>query len=230
MHGLRFDALARSFSTGFSRREIALLLSGLTGGALLGFRPEFRETSAHDKRAKCKQLNDKDKRKRCLKQAKQHQQQHEPQMTVPPPPVTVPPPPGTTCPASAPIVCGVNCCRSVSPLCCGDQNAPGGTRCFQSSYQCCPAEIGGGACPNTEACCPPRKGDTMILCANTTLGEHCCPPGSGGFCTQSRACCAAEKTNGLNRGCCSVSSACCNVDEDCPEVQKCGTTGCCRQE
>jgi hypothetical protein len=129
----------------------------------------------------------------------------------------------------SPIECGDACCSKGAPLCCADQSRPVGTSCWLPSNQCCPGEFGGGACPDTKACCPPRKGDTARLCANVVLGEHCCSPESGGFCTQSRACCPAEKTNGLNRGCCGVNSACCNVNEDCDlAANETCVTGCCR--
>ncbi len=131
---------------------------------------------------------------------------------------------------TSPIECGdVACCREAAPLCCFDQNAPGGTRCFQSSLQCCPVETGGGACPSVEACCPPIKGGTAPRCANLALGQHCCPPGSGGLCGQSRDCCPAEKTTGLNIGCCSVGHACCNDDDDCDlAADETCVSGCCR--
>ena len=127
---------------------------------------------------------------------------------------------------TSPIECGENCCRKDAPLCCAVPDAVGGTRCFQSSLQCCPVETGGGACPSVEACCPPAKGGTGFRCANLVLGQHCCPPGSGGLCGQSRDCCPPEKTNGLNSGCCSVDHACCNVNEDCNN-ETC-VLGCCR--
>ena len=121
MDGSRFDALARSLS----RRGIVV---GLAAGTLLGSLPDFRETAAHDKRKKCQKLTDKDKRKKCLKQAKTHERQHAPPAAPPAAPPVVPPPPATTCPASSPLSCGANCCRTVTPLCCGDLNAPNGTR------------------------------------------------------------------------------------------------------
>jgi hypothetical protein len=135
-----------------------------------------------------------------------------------------------TCSETAPIECGkVNCCRKITPLCCFDQNAPGETRCFQSSFKCCPAEIGGGGCPDTEECCPPIKGRTGFRCANLVLGEHCCPPGSGGLCGPSRDCCPTETTNGDNHGCCSAGHACCNGNADCNvAANETCVQGCCR--
>lgn len=74
MDGSRFDALTKSLTATGSRRGTlgALLVTSL---GLLGWNGAAR-VQAHDLIGKCKKIEDKDKRKKCLKRARKHKAQH----------------------------------------------------------------------------------------------------------------------------------------------------------
>ena len=70
----RFDSLLRSFSGSPSRRSALRLLASLLIASPLAL--DIQRLDAHNKLKKCKKLDDKDKRKRCLKKAKKHNATH----------------------------------------------------------------------------------------------------------------------------------------------------------
>jgi hypothetical protein len=118
MDNHRFDTLTRSLTTTGSRRGV---LGGmLTGvGALLGvLGPE--ETAAHDYASKCKTLEDKKKRKKCLKKNQQHQEEHR-----------------TGCNPGGifPIPCGSRCCTA-DKVCCLTPSLPVDSQCLSPGEPC----------------------------------------------------------------------------------------------
>lgn len=78
-----FQTLFRSLASAPSRRSALRFLAGLVLGSplLLG----RLGATAHDKTAKCKKLDDKAKRKKCLKKAKKHRAHHRKQSAQPTP-------------------------------------------------------------------------------------------------------------------------------------------------
>lgn len=128
-----------------------------------------------------------------------------------------------------PTVCGPYCCDNYEP-CCDYALDTTGKRCYGTTFQCCPAELGGGACALNETCCPALKGGLVATCANTALGDHCCATDSGGSCPATEDCCPSSTTNSVNQGCCRSGRGCCNVDTDCNTAagEVCGQyDGCC---
>lgn len=77
-----FDTLARAAAAPSRRTALRLL-----AGALLGGLGPLAEAGAHDARKKCKRIEDKAKRKKCLKKAKKHAAAHKTDGAPPPPPV-----------------------------------------------------------------------------------------------------------------------------------------------
>lgn len=82
----RFESFLRSLSASPSRRGALGLLTGILLGGSFTLRAD--DVEAHNKLKKCKKIDDRDKRKQCLKKAKKHQAQHR-QTSAPPPPVPV---------------------------------------------------------------------------------------------------------------------------------------------
>jgi hypothetical protein len=86
MDRTRFDALTWVLTAPGSRRHA---VAGLLAGALsLLHIHDAQEAIAHDKTAKCKKLDDRDKKKKCLKQAKRHRAQHRRRSASPVPVLT----------------------------------------------------------------------------------------------------------------------------------------------
>lgn len=195
----RFDALVRGLGSG-SRRRVLGMLSAAGLGALaplIGY--------VDGEAGKNKKKNKKKRKKRNKKKDE------------------------NICAKNYPHFCPVDrwCCSRDYPVCCMAPFEPDGIDCFESYYQCCPVEYGGGACTFNEACCPPRKGELEKNCINPALGEHCCPLDSGGYCYPNETCCPPALTNANNYGCCD-SAACCNSGSDCNlEAGERCSGGCC---
>src|SRR5688572_13324270 len=80
MDGDRFDQLLRSLAERPSRRAtLRLLVSSILGNLVL---LTVTATEAHDKLKKCKKIDDKDKRKKCVKKARKHNATHTTQPTT----------------------------------------------------------------------------------------------------------------------------------------------------
>jgi hypothetical protein len=196
----RFDALSRALSAVGSRR--GALASVLAGALAL---VDGQEAAASKSLKQCKKIDDKKRRKRCIKKAKKQ-----------------------SCPSSSPIECGSGCCSRDFPICCAAAD-PANSVCASQHFQCCPVETtGGGTCPIGTTCCPPRKGTIDPACIQPTLGGQCCPFNSGGRCFPRQHCCPPEKTNDANFGCCDDPEPCCNADADCNVAagERC-SFGCC---
>jgi hypothetical protein len=75
MDALRIESMLRSLAAAPSRRHTLRLLAGFLLGSPLAFgRPDV---AAHDKLKKCKKIDDKDKRQRCVKKGKKHRARHQ---------------------------------------------------------------------------------------------------------------------------------------------------------
>jgi hypothetical protein len=83
MEAGRFAALLRSLSASPSRRSAVRLLAGLVLGSPLALDDN---AAAHNALKKCKKIDDKAKRKKCVKKAKAHNATHLIQPPPPPPP------------------------------------------------------------------------------------------------------------------------------------------------
>jgi hypothetical protein len=124
MDGSRFDALTRSFTAAGSRRGTlsALLVTSL---GLLGWNGPT-PVQAHDLFKKCKKIQDKNKRKKCVKKAKKHKAQHTTQVTA--------------CSTGLPR-CAGNCCPAAlvnASAECGEGFDENGNPGFGCTYTCDP--------------------------------------------------------------------------------------------
>jgi hypothetical protein len=81
MDGTRFDDLTRSLASTPSRRTVARLLVGSALG-LLGS-VGGAETEAHNALTKCKKIDNKRKRKHCLRRARAHNAEHNAELEFP---------------------------------------------------------------------------------------------------------------------------------------------------
>jgi len=165
MDDSRFDNLVRTLSAASSPRRstFGFLAAGL---ALLG-RHDAEDAAAKD----CKKIKDKQKRKKCLKKARDQ----APTASPSPTPVICG---GVTCPAGQLCCpdqrCGPRCCangRACNVTCCGPN---GNDFCCDASRPIC---ICGGCwaagsvqCPDPGHCCGPLS---PKCCGN----DHCCADG-----------------------------------------------------
>jgi hypothetical protein len=137
------------------------------------------------------------------------------------------PPPNPWCPGDG-RYCGMLsiCCPGDNVCCFPDFSLPDGAQCYPPGYHCC---LNGPACASGQECCPSKLGYAYpATCATPALGEHCCEPGSGGFCAADEACCPPASSNLENEGCCLSGVTCCNDTSDCNEAagEAC-LSGCC---
>lgn len=151
--------------------------------------------------------------------------------------------PVAICPADLPLVCGDGCCPNAYPKCCLANfgfsggglvmvaaDAPGESTCNPTSFNCCPADQGGGSC-----------GGFHSVCCNATLqqpfgdcvqagGSCCTTEQGGGHCdAEAPVCCPEDPTDPFRGGyCCLSGETCCQQDADCPGggVGSCDN-GCC---
>ena len=223
----RFDDLARSLTTATPRRSAVRGLAGALLAGLFGWHGD-QDAEAHNEREKCKKINDKDKRQRCVEQAEEHKKKHKKKSERCGPATCSS---GTFCCDDARGVCcasGSECCNlgpgtgscCASPNRCGrpygndaapNECCPPERQWFTATglVRCCPAgtrSLGTGITADDGPCCPEEKfcGDTC--CPN--LAPICIDPAT-------RRCCTAEGRCGSN--CCSTQSG-----ETC-----CGGTTCC---
>jgi hypothetical protein len=200
----RFDTLLRLLSETPTRRGALGLLTGsaLGGGlgALLGLSsPE--NAAAHNPLKKCKKINDKGKRKACVKKAKEHNAAHNASNTTLPP---------VGCPAGT-SPCGAGGACILTDLCCKeDADCPEATfgpmECLDGVCDCprggrpCPLGGGGWYCcdaSNGETCC---NDDSCCTATCTVQDRECACPGGSGPCSDEFSgitywsCCAAGDT------------------------------------
>jgi hypothetical protein len=200
-----FDTFARALTAPGTRRRV---LGGLLAGALglLGT-PEAELAQAHDSRKKCKKIEDRGKRKKCVKKAKQHNAQHANETS----------PPLGTCPAGT-TSCGGTC---VGSTCTGGQHfEPSQCRC------CIAVSRDTTNCTGADDCCSRMclPHETELLrnycgcnlfqmpcevnencCSGTCeLGSGVCPDGNccacgpqGTRCTSSSNCCGTMTCQGF---------------------------------
>jgi hypothetical protein len=162
----RLDSLARSLARSGRRRTLLCLL---TGGALgLAGWPHADDAAAHNTLKKCKKIEDKKKRKACIKKAKKHNATHT---------IT----PITTCtPTCGGRTCGDNGCGGSCGACGGSSS------CIEGICTCpSPQEFCGGTCvPPCEAtqarnpiscgCCT-RFGNSSVNCDTAAeVSADCC--------------------------------------------------------
>ena len=202
----RFETLLRSLAGSPSRRGAVRLLAGLILGSPLALASSGAD--AHNKLKKCKKLEDKGKRKKCVKKAKAHNASH----TTPASPPCV-----SNC---AGKVCGDDGCGgSCGVACAGGKSCQGGTcACLSGQTDC------GGVCVTTStdprncgACgkrCQLNATCNAGVCACVQSGcpvsvASCCPLGAGMPCQ-----CADQLGSDtfINGGTCAVISPACPAD------------------
>lgn len=147
----RFDAMARSFAQGGSRRSAVKLLLGLSGAAA---------TSAV--------LRDTDAARRGTSDPAVPTAVPTALSTIPSAPTQPPPPPTSTtvpsCPGSQ-IPCGTECCCPAGTTKCGPACCP------DSQAECCDNACCHGTCYGEELCCP--TGQLVCNGACLPLGGCC---------------------------------------------------------
>jgi hypothetical protein len=199
----RFDALARSLTTGWHRRRLLAALGAALAPLVGGTGAE-----AHDPLQKCKKKSGKQK-KTCVKKAKAHNAQHA--STLSPPPTGCPA--GTRTCADGRCVQAGGCCTDpeCGPGTCGsDGTCDCGLPSATNPYRVCPATPG-----RCSICCDDTECATGTTCRN---GACRCP--SGG-CD-----CAAAVSLPDNAGeliACGSNTGCfCFMDKDTVSTAQCG--------
>lgn len=131
----RFDALLRALSQTPSRRGIGRALAGFALGGALGPVLGLEKTEAHNRLKKCRKIEDKSKRKRCVKKARKHNREHERNVCIA---SACPMGPASCGPAGSDCLCasaspeagaeGV-CVRDLMGPPCPPEGCPAGQRC-----------------------------------------------------------------------------------------------------
>jgi hypothetical protein len=177
MDGDRFDQLLRSLAERPSRRAALRLLVGSILGNLVLL--TVTETEAHDKLKKCKKIDDKDKRKKCVKKAKKHNATHTTQPSA--------------CATGLPR-CGGDCCPTAlanASVECGEGFDGNGNAGFGCTYTCHPGweDCDGNyqnGCETQVATDPNNCGLCGRTCNGHPDGPVCCQclcgPGGGTDC------------------------------------------------
>jgi hypothetical protein len=157
----RFESLLRLLSVSPSRRSAVRLL----GAVVLGspFALGGAGTDAHDAVKKCKKLEDKDKKKKCLKKAKKHNAAHC----------------GPNCAGKS---CGDDGCGGACGICTGGQTCQGGACACPSGQELCGSNCAplcplgfvrkpdcgccnpGGNCATTADCCSGVCHPSLFIC------------------------------------------------------------------
>ena len=158
MESNRFDDVARQLVAGLPRRRLLQGLAGAALGGSVGLLGQ-EDVGSHNLLARCRKIKDGQRRRRCIKHAKQHNRQHS----------VTPPPPGPTCSAvRQPCTPPGTCCSGIcfdpghGQHLCGCLGS--GQGCL-ADQQCC-----SGTCnPGTQACTCHQAG---TLC---TASSQCCP-------------------------------------------------------
>jgi hypothetical protein len=171
MDNSRFDALTRVLSTVGSRRgTIGGLLAGVLG-LLHGAEPDA--AIAHNTLKKCKKIEDKDKKRQCVKKAKKHRAQHAA-------PACTPTCGGTVC--GGDNGCGGSCGTcSAGAVCQGGQCVNGTLAVGASCTKALPRECVSGVCGCVGASCTCRNANCVPddVCFSDA---ECC----SGFCNSPR--------------------------------------------
>ena len=199
----RFDTLTRSLTAARSRRAAVGVAIG-SALALLGVHPE--QAQAHNPLNKCKKINDKQKRRACIKRAKKHNATH----------VIAAPAPSGTSGGCTPTTCAAQgtTCGSISDGCGGTLN-------------CGPCTCASGCHPVCQTCNPATG-----QCDPVANGTAC---DDGDACTQADTCQEGVCTAGTAKVCpeqeCQVGT--CNTTGQCaytnlPYGTACGTGGGCQ--
>jgi hypothetical protein len=206
----RFDTLARSLTAARSRRAAVGVAIGSALG-LLGVHMEPVE--AHDLLTKCRKIDDKKKKRACIKKARAHDATHIVTPSPPPPPA----PPTCTPDCSGGRDCGSNGCTGGS---CGT--------CSGTDISC-----GGGGtagvCGGWASVCPP--GTTYCDLFNGT-SKRCGDPSQ-----DVPECFCAERSDGLGTACyrqeagqatplCDPDVSICQTDADCEALPNSTTNRC----
>jgi hypothetical protein len=180
MDDFHFDALARSLVTAGSRRRA---LGGLLAGALGLVRGlDVREGAAHNALKRCKKIDNKAKKQKCVKKAKKHNRTH---LSCTP-----------SCDGKS---CGDNGCGGVCGACASTHTCDNG-RCV-CTRSCAPANACGpdgcgdscGTCTGDRTCqsgqctctsvCEPGKSPHPITCnCCKDNGIPCAAPGPDNTC------------------------------------------------
>ena len=205
MDGERFDALTRALAApGGSRRR---LLGGLAAAAAVllgGLRTE--DAAAHDALGACRKIEDRQRRRRCVRQAKAHNARH----------------------------CGAELCPT-GTFCCDDQRqvcCPTGSECCSpgpGTGSCCAGDSRCGRPigddDGAHVCCPEER-----QWATSTGGVRCCPAGTRaneGVDSDNGQCCPEERWCG--GVCCGDAAPVCvdpGTQTCCTEAATCGTACC----
>ena len=154
MEPTRFDRLAMTYSALGTRRGLVRLLAGSALGGALAPLFGLPQTDAHNALKKCKKINDKAKRKRCVRKAKAHNATH------------IAPAPSGCIPSCGGKECGTNGCDGSCGSC--------ATGSFCARGQCV---IGQGTCNVGEDDCVTRTVDNCgpgCLCFTTMDNQTRC--------------------------------------------------------
>jgi hypothetical protein len=155
MNANRFESILRSLSRSSSRRGALGLLAGLVLGRPHTF--GSAEIAAHDAMKKCKKIDAKDKKKKCVKRAKQHNATHR----------TAVPPPAPTCTdgvkngAETGIDCGGACPRCANGQGCATRNDCATSFCDAGTCASCTVSTICGADAYGDCRCYPTTGGTF---------------------------------------------------------------------
>jgi hypothetical protein len=202
-----FDALTRSLTAGLRRRVLVAVVAAALA-SLLG----NPDTAAHDALKKCKKIDDKARRKRCVKRAKAHHAQHATPFSC------AGQSNGTSCGASP----AIQCCAGVCVDTARDERHCGacGKRC-QLNATCvagvcrCINDPMGAACPpgSGYSCCQ-FGGPTSCICSDANnpgnffvdpvscTGILGCPPDQQCIGPDCQACCPRGATCDTSTGTC----------------------------
>lgn len=231
MESERFDDLVRGAFERASRRRV---VRGSLGAVAAGLLAGLGSTSIAEGKGKKKRKKGKEQ---------------QPTDTIAPAPPS-PPVAAATCPADLPVTCGRGCCPSTFPKCCTERfgaqavavaqefrlasRTASDTSCNPASFNCCPAELGGGSCGGRlPQCCPPTERQPFGTC--TEADATCCPVSvGGGSCpVDFPRCCPGGGVKSLfisapatSAVCCQANQDCCLVDDDCPDGQSCNGNCC----
>ena len=225
MDGPRFDTFTRSLTAARSRRAAVGVALGSALG-LLGVHPEQAE--AHNPLKKCKKINDKQKRRACIKKAKKHNATHT---------VAAPAPTGTaacTPNCSGGRNCGGDGCSGSCGSCSGTETCGGGgaagvcgctpTTCAAQGKNCGTIADGCGGTPDCGTC------GTGQRCAGGTCQEICAAYGASACETPNTTCDANSVTCGgdpfcwampTTSGCCACATSPSRSHQTCTSSQDC---------